>query len=187
MQKLSDLLRADGVPPVAQLVGKLARALRRPAQWRLRITAGDWIYQRLKGPKYLRARLLDPRTPTAGSPDVDHIVRAHAASQLVAPHADRRPRQARRSLHRCDPTLSDRIRFRGCPQPAHPFIHYRVERLVLRSNLRLARHSNGRSHFARSVDLIARVVCERSLRVAHWGRQDGLAAGQVLDMGSTDA
>src|SRR6266545_2651515 len=53
----------------------------------------------------------------------------------------------------------------AAPQPAHPFIHYRVERLVLRSNLRLARHSNGRSHFARSVDLIARVVCERSLRI----------------------
>src|SRR5579864_5854582 len=115
LQKLGDQAVACGVPPCLKLRRQATHALRRPTQWRLRITRRRRLYQRLQvhhQRRVLIARLLASTSRPA------RPVRAEgrAGLRLLNATYDRRPRDSGRPLHQGDPAMPQRPRLRRRPE-----------------------------------------------------------------------
>ena len=127
-QQLSDLLRAHRKALDRQLRREGARTVRRPSQGRLRIAPGHRVHERLQRRDDAWRRVFDPRAAAAWPARQHDLVDLDARAELVAAHADRRPRQARRALDDRDAALAQRVGLGPRPQARQSFIHHRPQR-----------------------------------------------------------
>ena len=128
---------ADRMSLPRQLARQLRRALARPSQRRLRISAGHRIDQPFqtgsqfgidrREPFATAARFSQPRL-------TGYLGTGFSCLKFGAPYSDRGRRHARGAAHRPQTTPTVRPCFRRRPLTTHPFVHQRSQSSVPRFN-----------------------------------------------------
>ncbi len=136
-QKRGDRAIRHGVVLSLKFFRQLARALARPTQRRLRMTARRRIDQRVKGCLQSRVdlgQLLATATRTP-KPSGDRLTgMCPAMFQVTYPRGDRVPCQARGDGNGGDATPSQGHRFGGSPLSPHSLVHHRCQGQEFLSN-----------------------------------------------------
>ncbi len=91
VEQLTNLLGTHGVALLGQFLRKLARALRGPAQRRLRVAACHGVDERLERLHQFGVAVLEPGTPSARLAHVHDVFWTHAESKFISTGSNRRP------------------------------------------------------------------------------------------------